>query len=95
MISIGYGDVTPKNIYEIGYTICVQFLSCLLYAYSINEIWEIIQQLNSKKAQIRHRISAMNVYCRDKKVSKGLKSKINAYLLHFYHNRNVRDKELE
>ncbi len=49
MISIGYGDVTPKNIYEIGYTILVQFLSCLLYAYSINEIWQIIRQLNSKK----------------------------------------------
>ena len=43
MISIGYGDITPKNPSEIIYTIVIQFLSCLLYAYAINEIWSIIQ----------------------------------------------------
>jgi len=43
MISIGYGDITPRNPSEIAYTIVVQFASCLLYGYSINEIWSIIQ----------------------------------------------------
>lgn len=43
MISIGYGDITPQNPWEITYTIVVQFLSCLLYGYSINNIWSIIQ----------------------------------------------------
>ncbi len=36
MISIGYGDITPKNPYEVGFTIIIQFLSCLLYGYAIN-----------------------------------------------------------
>jgi len=43
MISIGYGDITPRNPTEITYTIVIQFLSCLLYAYAINTIWSIIQ----------------------------------------------------
>lgn len=43
MISIGYGDITPQNSYEVGFTILMQFLSCLLYGYAINEIWSIIQ----------------------------------------------------
>lgn len=43
MISIGYGDIVPKNPTEVGFTIFVQFLSCLLFGYSINEIWSIIQ----------------------------------------------------
>lgn len=43
MISIGYGDITPKNPTEVTFTIVIQFLSCLLYGYSINQIWSIIQ----------------------------------------------------
>ena len=92
MISIGYGDITPQNKYEISYTITIQFISCLVYAYSLNQIWGIIQQLYSKKQQIQHRITVMNTYMRDKKISSELKSKIKAYLLHFYHTKNVREK---
>lgn len=94
MISIGYGDITPQNKYEISYTITIQFISCLVYAYSLNQIWGIIQQLYSKKQQIQHRITVMNTYMRDKKISSELKSKIKAYLLHFYHTKNVREKQL-
>lgn len=43
MISIGYGDITPKNPSEVGFTIFIQFLSCLLYGYAINQVWSIIQ----------------------------------------------------
>lgn len=39
MISIGYGDITPQNKYEISYTIAIQFISCLVFAYSLNQIW--------------------------------------------------------
>lgn len=66
MISIGYGDITPQNSYEVGFTICMQFLSCLLYGYAINEIWSIIQELNSKKSTIHSRLNTINVYMRDK-----------------------------
>lgn len=32
----------------------------------------------------------MNTYMRDKNINPTLKSKINAYLSHFYHKKNVR-----
>lgn len=69
MISIGYGDITPQNKYEISYTVAIQFISCLMYAYSLNQIWGIIQQLNSKKQQIQHRLTVINTYMRDKGIS--------------------------
>ena len=43
MITIGYGDITPKNVYEIAFNIVIQFLSCVVYGYSINIIWGIVQ----------------------------------------------------
>lgn len=40
-------------------------------------------------------MKVMNVYMRDKNISTNLKSRINAYLSHFYHTKNLREKELE
>lgn len=50
---------------------------------------------NSKKNKIHSRMKVMNVYMRDKNISTNLKSRINAYLSHFYHTKNLREKELE
>lgn len=35
-------------------------------------------------------MNIINVYMRDKSVSDDLKSRINAYLSHFYHTKNLR-----
>ncbi len=72
MISIGYGDITPKNPTEVGFTVLIQFLSCLLYGFSINSIWSIVQELNAKKTRIRSRLNTINLYMRDKDISNEL-----------------------
>lgn len=95
MISIGYGDITPLNQHEVVYTILIQFVACFVFAFSINEIWSIIQEMKVKKIKIHGRMNIMNVYMRDKNVSENLKSRVNAYLSHFYHTKNLREKELE
>jgi hypothetical protein len=41
MLTVGYGDITPKNRYEVNFAIVVEFTSCLVFAYSVNKIWEI------------------------------------------------------
>jgi potassium voltage-gated channel Eag-related subfamily H protein 1/potassium voltage-gated channel Eag-related subfamily H protein 5 len=43
MLTIGYGDITPENEAEVVYTVTAQFISCILFAFSINEVWSIIQ----------------------------------------------------
>jgi hypothetical protein len=95
MISIGYGDITPLNQSEVMYTIGVQFVACFVFAFSINEIWSIVQEMKVKKNKIHNRLNIINIYMRDKNISLGLKSRINAYLAHFYHTKNLREKELE
>ena len=90
MLTIGYGDITPQNLPEAVYTVAAQFISCVLFAFSINEIWSIIQEKNAKKSKIHSRMNVINVYMRDKNVSPELKSHVNAYLSHFYHTKNLR-----
>ncbi len=95
MISIGYGDITPQNSYEVGYTIIMQFLSCLLYGYAINEIWSIILELNSKKFKIHTRLNTINIYMRDKEIGSDLTNRINGYLNNYYYAKNLRQRDLE
>lgn len=40
-------------------------------------------------------MNVINIYMRDKNVGSDLKSRVNAYLYHFYHTKNLREKELE
>lgn len=92
MISIGYGDITPKNPSEVGFTIFIQFLSCLLYGYAINQVWSIIQELNAKKVKIHSRLNIINLYMRDKEISPELTSRVNAYLNNYYYAKNLRER---
>ena len=39
MISVGYGDITSCNTSEVLVNILSMFVSCILFAYSINAIW--------------------------------------------------------
>ena len=46
MISVGYGDVTPKNYIEISFSILCMFITGIVYAYSLNSIGNIISNIN-------------------------------------------------
>lgn len=46
MISVGYGDVTPIAPLEVLVTIITMMFSCIIFAYSINSIWELISEVN-------------------------------------------------
>ena len=94
MITIGYGDITPKNVYEISFNIVIQFLSCLLYGYAINQIWMIIQELNSKRIKIHARLSTINLYMRDKDIGSDLIHRVNGYLTNYYHAKNLRQRDI-
>lgn len=84
MLTVGYGDITPKNRYEVIFDIVAEFTSCLVFAYSVNKIWEIKQELNEKKEKYQKNWNVINRYMRDKSVKSSVKSKVNAYLAHFY-----------
>ena len=42
MITVGYGDVTPKTKIEMLYSIVVTLGACGVFAYSVNQVGMII-----------------------------------------------------
>lgn len=62
MITVGYGDVTPSNTQERLFCIIVMLISCGVFAYSINQIGRILEELSKKDATFRDNISLITSY---------------------------------
>ncbi len=45
MITVGYGDVTPQNNYEVIAATATMFVACGVFAFSINSIGIIVQNI--------------------------------------------------
>ncbi len=48
MTTVGYGDITPLNPVEIIFAMTAMFLSCIIFAYSVNSIWDIINEYRER-----------------------------------------------
>ena len=43
MTTVGYGDITPKNNYELLFTNIMMFVACGVFGFAINSIGNIYQ----------------------------------------------------
>ena len=48
MITVGYGDIHPRNIYEKIFAIGVNFLSCGVFAYCLNRIGNAVKDFSKE-----------------------------------------------
>ena len=48
-MTVGYGDITPQNELETITAFTSILLGCMVFAYSINKIGSIIQDINTDK----------------------------------------------
>ena len=53
IMTVGYGDITPQNEYEIIFSIFVMIIGCAIYSYNISSMGIIITRLdkNNKKTK--------------------------------------------
>lgn len=47
MVTVGYGDVVPQNIYEVLCAIIMIFCASVVFAFSINAIGVIFSNIDS------------------------------------------------
>lgn len=45
MVTIGYGDIHPVNIYEKLFVVGMAFISSVLFAFTVNLIGQIIAEM--------------------------------------------------
>ena len=51
MLTVGFGDIVASNYQEAMCLVFIQTFSCMAFAYNINCIGGIIQQIRAKDAE--------------------------------------------
>ncbi|KAL4506831.1 hypothetical protein ABPG72_001252 [Tetrahymena utriculariae] len=80
MISVGYGDITPINNVERIFVTCMTVFSCGTFAYVVNVIGSLFQQLQINEAEYRQQRYEMSNYMKNRDIDSELQTKVFQYL---------------
>ncbi|KAL4502754.1 hypothetical protein ABPG73_014511 [Tetrahymena malaccensis] len=84
MITVGYGDITPQTTYEIIFSTVTMFVTGFFYAFSLNKIGIIIDNLEMKDKSYKQSMQIIHRLMRQEKVSQSLRVQISNYLQYLY-----------
>lgn len=80
MTTVGYGDITPANVYEAGLLIFGMVMSCFTFAVTFNTIGDILSDITKDAKEYKRSILLVNRYMQKKNSSQELKFKVQKYL---------------
>ena len=79
MITVGYGDITPLTVTEKLYVIFVTLIACGVFAYSINSIGFIIQDMTKRNNEFRQRMALLSAHMKKRGLNNQLQLKVKKY----------------
>ena len=80
MNTVGYGDIVPQTVFERFFTIFIIFFACWIFAYTINSIGIILQDINRKSQEYIRSINLINGYMKEKNICFELQMRIRKYI---------------
>ncbi|CAD8096172.1 unnamed protein product [Paramecium sonneborni] len=84
MTTIGYGDITPVNLTERIFCIIMTLISTATFAYSVNSIGQIFQDMSKQSVQFKTNMNSLNKFLKKQKVSASLQIKFRRYFEYFW-----------
>lgn len=94
MTTIGYGDITPKNLRERIFTIGMAVVACGIFGYSLGNISNIFAEWSRRSYQFRTDMNNLKKYMRIKGINKHLAEKVRKYFEYVWSDLNE-DNEKE
>ncbi|EAR96742.2 cation channel family protein (macronuclear) [Tetrahymena thermophila SB210] len=95
MTTVGYGDISAQNPVEALYITIAMILFSCVFAYSINNIGFILQEIERSSKQLNDDLTTIQRYLKRKDVNIQLKSRVRHYLSFLAQEQKDRDKQQE
>ena len=93
MNTVGFGDIVPKNDLERIVAILFIYVACGMFAYTINSIGVIVQDLNKKNKDFNRSVSLVNGYMKQKKIHFDLRIRVQKYLEYIWLEKSGQNEE--
>ena len=55
MVTVGYGDITPKNPDEVKYNCIAMLIGCGMFAYGLNVVGGLVDKLSRKNDDFKYK----------------------------------------
>ncbi|KAL4473723.1 hypothetical protein ABPG74_022587 [Tetrahymena malaccensis] len=95
MQTVGYGDITPKNPIEIMFTIITMFCTGMIWAYSLNSIGCIIDNINKTNLEYKNDMQQIHCYMIEEQVDSKVRVKVSNYIEYLHKESNQTKKQNE
>ncbi|EAS00305.2 cation channel family protein (macronuclear) [Tetrahymena thermophila SB210] len=95
MITVGYGDITPQNSYEVLLCLFTLFIACCVFAYTVNSIGYIINEIQQKNTLNKQKSNIIFNYMKQKNISRDLQYEVQQYLKYIWKGTDERNTEQE
>ncbi|KAL4427264.1 hypothetical protein ABPG74_011500 [Tetrahymena malaccensis] len=80
MVTVGFGDIAPINIYEKLYVIFMTIGTCGIFAYSINTIGRIFSEMAQSEAKYRNKKFEITKLMQQRNITKKTQRKVIKFL---------------
>lgn len=95
MNTVGYGDFVPQNEIERVFCIFFIYVACGIFAYTLNIVGQIIQQISKNKSLFLHNMMTINEYMNKRNINFDLRTKIRKYLEYVWMEEQSQNSEDE
>lgn len=97
IFSVGYGDITAKNLYEKYYNVFLMMIGVMMYSFALSSVSHIIHLHNKKKKNYEEKktyLENLNFKYNIDFTNSSLYSKISKHLTHEYNYDKVNKNQL-
>lgn len=94
-MTVGYGDISAQNEYEVLFSIFSIIFGCGLYGFILNSIGMILQNNHKKEEYLRNDLRVITSFMERKNIDIKLQRKVQEYLHFLWAEQNPNKNEEE
>ncbi|CAD8065662.1 unnamed protein product [Paramecium sonneborni] len=86
MVTVGYGDITPKNQFEVTFATIMMLSSSCMFAYTMNSIGVIVKTIYDQQTKFKRTLILMNQFMSKNEVDQQIQRRVKNYIKHNIEN---------
>ena len=86
MTTVGFGDITPANVYEMSFTVVVLLEAGLAFSYMIGNMSNLLDRINPRKGTYRDIMTELEDFIHREKLAPTLAERLRSYWTYKYNH---------